>query len=72
MLDKIKYAIYKEGFVNQDGSIVDPIRVGRYKSKESAMLMLRIKYNNGSYYVQEVKVDNGEILSTDKEPIYLD
>ena len=68
----VKYAIYKEGFVREDGSIIDPVRVGRYKSKEAAMLMLRIKYNDGSYYAQKIEVFDGKILSTEEDPIYLE
>ena len=71
MLTKWNYAIYKEGFVRVDGSIEDEQRVGRYKTKGDAMLMLQIKYNDGKHYVQRVDEEYGEIVTTDDEPIYL-
>lgn len=71
MLKKWNYAIYKEGFARVDGSIEDEQRVGRYKTKGDAMLMLKIKYNDGKHYVQRVEKEYGEIVTTDDEPIYL-
>lgn len=71
MLTKWNYVIYKEGFVRLDGSIEDEQRVGRYKNKGDAMLMLQIKYNDGNHFVQKVDEQYGEIITTDDEPIYL-
>lgn len=71
MLDKWNYAIYKESFVKNDGSIIDSQRVGRFKTKGDAMLMLKIKYNDGKHYVQRVEKEFGEIIKTNDDPIYL-
>lgn len=71
MLKKWNYAVFKQGFVRVDGSIEDNKRVGIYKTKEDALLILKIKYNDGKHFVQRIDKEYGEIITTEDDPIYL-